>query len=493
MRSEATILSFVRRLGLRVAAVESFLFRVDPDAGEGRWIAETRNRRANRLSARDWRFSSLAATGFVVFAALAAFFIDTGRTPSTIVVVTIVAAYALAAWVEFEVGVGAAVPTQLILVPMLFVLPLGLVPACVAAGLVLGDAPRYIARHAHPERAIQLVMSAWYSAGPVVVLAAFGDGPPRLSRWPVYVLALLCQFAVDFAVGTCRTWYAFGTPPASQVGQMGSVWAVDTALAPIGLFVAIVGTRYELAYLACVPLILLMALFGRERRIRVDKALELSRAYRGTALLLGDMVAADDQGTGVHSREVVSLVTEVADRLGLGDSDRRNAEFAALLHDVGKVRIPKEIINKPGPLNDADWRLIKQHTIWGEQMLKAVGGILGEIGSIVRSCHERFDGGGYPDGLRGEEIPFVARIIFACDAFSAMTTDRPYRKRLSTAGAIAELRDHTPTQFDPTVIAALVAIVRERETAQPPIPLRLPSRPQQERAGEDLLNHQARA
>jgi putative nucleotidyltransferase with HDIG domain len=204
------------------------------------------------------------------------------------------------------------------------------------------------------------------------------------------------------------------------------------------------------------------------------------------------MVAADDQGTGVHSREVVSLVTEVAERMGLRDRDRRNAELAALLHDVGKVRIPKEIINKPGPLNDAEWHLIKQHTIWGEQMLKAVGGILGEIGSIVRSCHERYDGGGYPDGLRGEEIPLIARIIFACDAFSAITTDRPYRKGRSTAGAIAELRRHTATQFDPTVIAALVAIVRKRESAPPPIRLRLATRPQPNRDHEDLLNHPAR-
>ena len=492
MRSEVTTLPFVRRLKLLVTAVESRLFRVDADAGEGRWIAETRDRRANRLSARDWRFSSLAAIGFGVFAALAAYLIDSNQTPSIIVVVTIVATYALAATVEFEVGAGAAVPTQLIFVPMLFVLPLGLVPACVAAGLVLGDAPRYVARHAHPERAIQLVMSAWYSAGPVVVLAAFGDGPPRLSRWPVYVVALLCQFAADFAVSTGRAWYAFGTPPASQVGQMGSVWAVDAALAPIGLFVAIVGTRYQLAYLATVPLILLIALFGRERRTRVDNALELSRAYRGTAFLLGDMVEADDQGTGVHSREVVSLVIEVAERMGLRDRDRQNAEFAALLHDIGKVLIPKEIINKSGPLNDAEWHLIKQHTIWGEEMLKAVGGILGEIGSIVRSCHERYDGGGYPDGLRAEEIPLVARIIFACDAFSAMATDRPYRKARSTAGAIAELRRHTATQFDPTVVASLVAIVSEREAVPPPIPLRQPSRHQQDRDDGDVLSFPAR-
>jgi HD-GYP domain-containing protein (c-di-GMP phosphodiesterase class II) len=287
-------------------------------------------------------------------------------------------------------------------------------------------------------------------------------------------LALLCQFGVDFAVATSRSWYAFGTPPGSQLTQVASVWAVDSALAPIGLFLAIVGTRSHYAYLAGVPLILLMAVFGRERRIRIDNALELGHAYRGTALLLGDMIEADDQGTGVHSRDVVSLVIGVAKRIGLDKRSRRHAEFAALLHDVGKVRVPKEIINKPGPLTDVEWLVIKQHTVRGEEMLTAVGGILGKVGSIVRSCHERYDGAGYPAGLKGESIPLLARIIFACDAFSAMTTDRPYRKARSAAEAVAELRRHAGTQFDPTVVEVLVEIIGEGEDQQP-IPL--PPRP----------------
>jgi HD-GYP domain-containing protein (c-di-GMP phosphodiesterase class II) len=157
--------------------------------------------------------------------------------------------------------------------------------------------------------------------------------------------------------------------------------------------------------------------------------------------------------------------------MGLDERARRHAEFAALLHDVGKVRVPKEIINKPGPLTDVEWLVIKQHTVWGEEMLKAVGGILGEIGSIVRSCHERYDGEGYPDRLKGENIPLVARIIFACDAFSAMTTDRSYRKARSAAEAVAELRRHAGTQFDPTVVGTLIEIIGENQEPQP-IPLR---------------------
>jgi HD-GYP domain-containing protein (c-di-GMP phosphodiesterase class II) len=115
--------------------------------------------------------------------------------------------------------------------------------------------------------------------------------------------------------------------------------------------------------------------------------------------------------------------------------------------------------------------VIKQHTVWGEEMLKAVGGILGEIGSIVRSCHERWDGGGYPDDLAGQQIPLIARIVLACDTFSAMTTDRSYRKARPTAEALAEIRRNSGTQFDPAVVEVLVAIIEEGEQVRP-IPLR---------------------
>jgi hypothetical protein len=123
-------------------------------------------------------------------------------------------------------------------------------------------------------------------------------------------------------------------------------------------------------------------------------------------MLLGDVIEADDEYTGSHSRDVVDLVVSVADRLELDARDRQRAEFAALLHDVGKVKIPAEIINKPGALDDAEWELMKTHTILGEQMLERIGGLLGEVGVIVRSCHERWDGRGYPDGLdRREHSP----------------------------------------------------------------------------------------
>jgi HD-GYP domain-containing protein (c-di-GMP phosphodiesterase class II) len=149
----------------------------------------------------------------------------------------------------------------------------------------------------------------------------------------------------------------------------------------------------------------------------------------------------------------------VCDRLGVTGAERRDAEFAALLHDVGKIKIPAEIINKPGKLTDEEFAMIRTHTVEGEKLLSQVGGLLGTVGRIIRSCHEDWDGTGYPDGLAGEEIPRVARIVRCCDAFSAMTTDRSYRQALPVLDALAELRRCSGTDFDPEVVEALVATV----------------------------------
>jgi HD-GYP domain-containing protein (c-di-GMP phosphodiesterase class II) len=190
----------------------------------------------------------------------------------------------------------------------------------------------------------------------------------------------------------------------------------------------------------------------------VDSLIELSGAYRGTAFLLGDVVEADDAYTADHSRQVVDLVVAVAARLGVFGRDLHVAELAALLHDVGKIRIPGAIINKPAPLDDAEWALMKTHTIEGQRLLERVGGLLATVGGVVRSCHERWDGTGYPDGLAGERIPLVARIVCACDAYNAMTTTRPYRPAMSADEARAELLAHRGTQFDPAVVDALLAV-----------------------------------
>jgi HD-GYP domain-containing protein (c-di-GMP phosphodiesterase class II) len=275
----------------------------------------------------------------------------------------------------------------------------------------------------------------------------------------VLVAALAAQFRADFVHATTHARIALGLSPRAFVKDLSVAWAVDCALAPIGLLAAIVATDASWWFLLVLPLVGLLRTFASERRARVDHALELSHAYRGTALLLGDVVEADDSYTGSHSRDVVSLSVAVADELRLDARARRDTEFVALLHDVGKIRIPSEIINKPGKLDAAERAIIETHTIEGEEMLERVGGLLGHVGRLVRSCHEHWDGNGYPDRLAGESIPLVARIVCACDAFSAMTTDRPYRAARTEAEAVEEMVRCAGTQFDPDVVAALARVV----------------------------------
>jgi len=175
---------------------------------------------------------------------------------------------------------------------------------------------------------------------------------------------------------------------------------------------------------------------------------ELARAYRETALLLS------------ASGALVELVSTVGRMMGLETDQIRRLELGALLHDVGKVGVPKEILDKEGPLSPEERAMIEQHPVVGQAMLENVGGLLGEVALIVRSSHERFDGRGYPDGLAGEAVPIESRIISCCDAFQAMTTDRPYRAALPWEEALSRLRKHRGTQFDPEVVDALVVVAR---------------------------------
>jgi HD-GYP domain-containing protein (c-di-GMP phosphodiesterase class II) len=130
---------------------------------------------------------------------------------------------------------------------------------------------------------------------------------------------------------------------------------------------------------------------------------------------------------------------------------------------VGKISIPKDILNKPAKLTSEEFELMKTHTVEGQFLLDRVGGLLGRIGEVVRSCHERWDGKGYPDGLKGEQIPLAARIVFVCDAYNAMTTDRPYRQAMSTAAALEELKTNAGTQFDPAIVAAVLEVVQDAQ------------------------------
>jgi HD-GYP domain-containing protein (c-di-GMP phosphodiesterase class II) len=310
----------------------------------------------------------------------------------------------------------------------------------------------------HGERLLVQLVSSWHALGPAAVMLAAGEPAASLSTSFVIALALAAQLGIDFVTSAVRTRIAYGVTLRELVPVMTSVYVVDVALTPVGFAIA-VATSEEPAAVFGLPLVGLLAVFARERQRRIDHALELGQAYRRTAFLLGDVIEVDDAYTGSHSRGIVELSLAVADVLGLPPQQRRHTEFAALLHDVGKIRMPNTVTNKPGPLTPEERAAIETHTIEGEKLLAKAGGLLGEVGRIVRSCHERYDGRGYPDGLAGEDIPLVARIVSCCDAFHAMTTDRPYRSALKLDDAVAELRRGSGTQFDPRVADALLSVV----------------------------------
>ena len=168
---------------------------------------------------------------------------------------------------------------------------------------------------------------------------------------------------------------------------------------------------------------------------------------------------------GQHNHDVAELVIAVCREMGLDAAGIRAVRSAAELHDVGKLAIPDAILNKPGPLDEREWEFMRQHTIVGERIVASASS-LGDVASIVRSSHERWDGAGYPDRLAGEAIPLGARIIAVCDAYDAMTTTRPYRRAMSDADAMAELRRCAGRQFDPHVVAVFERVAAQDRAAE---------------------------
>jgi HD-GYP domain-containing protein (c-di-GMP phosphodiesterase class II) len=146
----------------------------------------------------------------------------------------------------------------------------------------------------------------------------------------------------------------------------------------------------------------------------------------------------------------------VAARLGASPAELELVRQAALLHDLGKLAIPPAILSKPGPLEEHEWEIVRSHPDRGAAILLQAPGLT-RLAAAVRASHERWDGGGYPSGLAGGEIPFAARVVAACDAFHAMVAERPYSPALAIDAALAELAECAGSQFDPDVVATLIA------------------------------------
>jgi HD-GYP domain-containing protein (c-di-GMP phosphodiesterase class II) len=184
----------------------------------------------------------------------------------------------------------------------------------------------------------------------------------------------------------------------------------------------------------------------------------LERTFLETVEALANALEANDEYTSSHARWITDLSLKVGEELGLEGPSLKRLELGALFHDIGKIGIPETILSKPGPLTPDERKVVEMHPELGEKIIAPIDR-LEEVRPIVRHCHERFDGDGYPDRLRGEEIPIEARIILVCDAYHAMTTDRPYRKRLPKSEALRRLKEAAGTQFDPRVVEVCVRLL----------------------------------
>ncbi len=229
---------------------------------------------SRRLTSRELRVEALAATFLVAVAALLPLLISSDRPFDPAVAAALIVSFAVASRVRLYVGAGAAVPTQLVLVPMLFLLPPTTVPACVAAGLVLADSVDIVRRTEHPERILASIADAWHAVGPSLVFAAAGTPSAAPSDWPVLVLALTAQCATDLLTATAREWLGRGIAPAVQLRVIGSVYLVDACLAPIGLLIAMACEGRPYAVLLVLPLLAVLAALAADRRRRIREAVK---------------------------------------------------------------------------------------------------------------------------------------------------------------------------------------------------------------------------
>ena len=204
----------------------------------------------------------------------------------------------------------------------------------------------------------------------------------------------------------------------------------------------------------------LLAGLAHQAKLAIESAEHyesLERTFLSTVAALANALEAKDEYTSSHARWITDMSLLVGKELELDRDALKRLELGALFHDIGKIGIPSEILQKPGPLTDEEFEIVKEHPELGEKILAPIDR-LADVRPIVRACHERWDGLGYPDGKSGDDIPVESRIVLVCDAFHAMVTDRPYRMRLPADEAVRRLRESSGTQFDPSAVDAFVRL-----------------------------------
>src|SRR5215208_2190576 len=287
-----------------------------------------------RLSQAELRAEIVVAAG--LFAAVAALFVldPHARDTNALLFGLCAGLIALSHAARIDLPFAWTAPVQLALVPALFLLPGWLVPVAMMTGVVLARVPDVLRGRTAAARLLLSPGNAWFTVGPAAILVAAGSPDPQDVGIAVLVGMLAAQVGTDFMISSVFHVLTRSVPFREQISESLWVYGIDIALAPVGLMAAVAGDADPLYLVLLSPMFGVLAVFAGERRTRLTQLTELNGAYRGTALVLADVVDADDAYTGMHTRDVVALSVAVADHLDLDQRRRRNVEFGALQHDV---------------------------------------------------------------------------------------------------------------------------------------------------------------
>jgi signal transduction histidine kinase len=307
--------------------------RPDFDEATEQLLQQGRPSTALRPPGREAAAVLLVGAAFLVTAIAMALLLPAEVQFQTGLAAAFVLALAVVTHVRFDVGAGYTYPTQLLLVPMLFELPARTVPLVVALGLMLGDLPDYLPRRRHPARAINALSDSWFAVGPALVFAAAEVDGPNWSDWPIYLGALAAQLACDIGASTAILSLGRRVKPSVQIGVMSWVHLVDVLLAPVGLLAAFAGLHGQYAFLLLMPLAGLFVIFARERRARIENALDLSSAYRETAELNARLLDTERRATRAREELIAGashdMQTPLAVLIGLIDATAGEGQVPA--------------------------------------------------------------------------------------------------------------------------------------------------------------------
>jgi hypothetical protein len=446
-------------------------------------LSAWRTRLALPMGDREAAVVGTLALGYVAVAVAASFALPSTREFQPLVTLALFGAYVGVSRIRFDVGAGYVSAEQLVFVPLLFFVPLPLILILVPVAFAVSDLPDVLAKRAHRDRWMNALADSWFAVGSVSVLGLFAPATPQLELAPVYLGALGAQVGLGTAAAVAREYFVGRLTVREELRSAAAAYQLDVLLSPVGLAIAFAGAvLHPLALVSLLPVAWAVSALSRLHRARCDRLVAEHEAYWRRFLRDARRLERCAQS---HVSEDWRCMPETAlaigTELGLGTDARLNLAQAAQAA-ARSAAVAEDPATRPRPLA-TERRLRLAAALIAGRLYQAgadqlAAGLpfdrLRDQANLVRLTRERFDGSGYPEGLRGEAIPLGARILACCEAYSAMTSGRPQRAPMSGETALEEMRRASGSQFDPAVVDALARALRREKLDSIPKPARSP-------------------